>query len=162
MRGKAGLYYLGNFPDLGDQTAVEWDQAKQNFSVSQVMHLATTVSGTYYGAVESGAHAPFCGPWPPDRVLPIKHGSFNVRVENGHMRMNALYVDGETCTLPDVALLPYDKFANSDGYVTATFDEATAALCPAFTGGVNLRVNGQRLVARSLDHCVTAIAWAAK
>ena len=162
MTGKSGEYGLANFPEIGDMTWVQWDEAKQNFSVYLTARNTMSVSGTYYGALESGAHAPFCGPYPVIRQLPIKYGSFVVQVANERMSLAAQYVDGTTCTLPDVALAPYDRLIDRDGYVRAVFDQTAAAQCPEFPGGVSVRVNGQRLVAASGDNCVTAAVWGAR
>ena len=168
MTGKSGEYSLPNFPEIGDMTWVRWDEAKQNFSVYLTVRRpnesipGTNVSGTYYGALESGAHHPSCGPWPPDRKLPVKYGSFVVRVANGRMSLTAQYADDTTCALPDVALAPYDRLIDLNGYVRAVFDEAAAAQCPEFPGGVSVRVDGQRLAAESRDNCVTAAVWGAR
>jgi hypothetical protein len=162
LTGKAGQYGLANFPEIGDMTWVEWDEAKQNFSVYLTAPNQLSVSGTYYGALESGVHAPYCGPWPPDRKLPIKYGSFAVQVTSARMALTVEYVDGTTCNLPGVALEPYDRIIDRDGYVRAVFDQAAAAQCPEFPDGVSVQANGQRLVAHSRDNCVTAVVWGAK
>jgi hypothetical protein len=168
MTGKSGMYTLLNFPAIGDTTWVQWDEAKQNFSVyltelrPDASIPGTNVSGTYYGGLESGAHNPACGPWPSDRKLPVRYGSFLVQVANGHMSLAAQYVDGTTCALPDVALAPYDPTLDSNGYVRAVFDQAAAASCPEFPGGVSVRVDGLRLAADSLDNCITAAVRGAR
>ena len=134
MTGRPAVEYsLHNFPETGEVTVVQWDEAKQNFSVYLALRgNQLNLSGTYYGALESGAHAPYCGPWPPDRKLPVKHASFVVQVADGRMSLAAEYVDGTTCTLPNVALAPYDSFIDRDGYVRAVFDQAATARCPSF------------------------------
>jgi hypothetical protein len=162
MTGKSGEYSLPNFPEIGDMTWVHWDEAKQNFSVYLTARNTMSVSGTYYGALESGAHAPFCGPYPLNRKLPVKYGSFVIQVANGRMSLTAQYVDATTCTLPDVALAPYDRLIDIDGYVRAVFDEPAAPQCPEFPGGVSVQVNGQRLAASSRDNCVSAVVRGAR
>jgi hypothetical protein len=162
MTGKSGEYSLVNFPEIGDVTWVRWDEDRQNFSVYLTARSQMSVSGTYYGALESGAHAPYCGPYPPDRKLPVKHGSFVVQVANGRMSLTAQYVDGTTCVLPDASLAPYDRLIDGDGYVRAVFDQPAAPRCSEFPGGVSVRVNGLRLVASSRDDCVSSVAWGAR
>ena len=159
MTGKSGKYGLAHFPEMGDMTWVQWDEAKQNFSMYVIARNTMSVSGTYYGALESGAHAPLCGPYPVNRKLPVKYGSFVVQVANERMSLTAQYVDGTMCTLPDVALAPYDGLIDLDGYVRAVFDQTAAAQSPEFPRGVSVRVNGQRLAAASRDNCVTAPVW---
>ncbi|MFO1314818.1 MAG: hypothetical protein U1F58_04370 [Burkholderiales bacterium] len=162
LTGKTGRYGLANFPGIGAMTWVEWDETRQNFSVYFTASDQFSVSGTYYGALESGAHAPYCGPWPPDRKLPIRYGSFSVQVTGEHMALTIQYADGQTCSLPGVALEPHDGTLDIDGYVRAVFDRAAAAQCPEFPEGVSVQANGQRMVANSRDNCVTAAVWGAK
>lgn len=162
LTGKSGRYGLANFPGIGDMTWVEWDESRQNFSVYVAAPGQFSISGAYYGALESGAHAPYCGPWPPDRKLPIRYGAFVVEVAGERMALTIQYADGTTCSLPGVPLEPRDEAIDLDGYVRAVFDRAAAAPCPEFPEGVSVQANGQRLVARSRDNCVTAAVWAAK
>lgn len=155
MTGKSAEYGVANFPEIGHMTWLRWDEAKQNFSVYLTGANQLSASGTYYGALRSGAQNPACGPFPPNRVLPVKHGSFIVENSNGQLSLIAQYVDGTSCRLPGVALQPFDS-NNNDGNLTALFDQAATASCPEFPGGLVLHVNGQRLIADSMDPCRSA------
>ncbi|MDP1679309.1 MAG: hypothetical protein Q8L02_04190, partial [Candidatus Nitrotoga sp.] len=167
MTGKSAQYGITNFPEIGNMTWLRWDEAKQNFSVyltaAQVVDPSGTyypsqivsTSGTYYGALRSGAQNPVCGPFPMDRVLPVKHGSFIVEYANGQIALTAQYVDGTMCRLSGVPIQPFNS-NNDDGNLRALFDQAATASCPEFPGGLDLRVNGQRLIADSMDNCKSA------
>ena len=53
LTGKAGEYYLNNFPDYGKRTRVTWQQSKQNFVVTSTDTTVAPLDGTYYGGVVS-------------------------------------------------------------------------------------------------------------
>lgn len=163
ITGKSAQYGITNFPEIGHMTWLRWDEAKQNFSVyltaappanfpgAQIV----STSGTYYGALRSGKQNPICGPFPMDRVFPVKHGSFIVEHANGQIALTAQYVDGTMCRLSGVPIQPFSS-NNNDGNLRALFDQAATASCPEFPGGLDLRVNGQRLIADSMDNCKSA------
>lgn len=155
MTGKTAEYGLANFPEIGNMTWLRWDEARQNFSIYLTAAKQLSVAGTYYGALRSGAQNPACGPFPLNRVLPVKHGTFIVELANGQLALTAQYADGSMCRLPGAALQPFDG-NNNDGNLRALFDSAATAACPEFPGGLDLRVNGQRLIADSMDSCRTA------
>ena len=51
LSGKAGEYFLYNFPDYGTRTRVTWQQSKQNFVVTGSDTQVTPIEGTYFGAI---------------------------------------------------------------------------------------------------------------
>lgn len=51
LSGKAGDYYLVNFPDYGTRSRVTWQESKQNFVVTGSDKQVPPIDGTYYGAV---------------------------------------------------------------------------------------------------------------
>ena len=99
MTGKSAEYGITNFLEIGNMTWLRWDEAKQNFSVYLTAAQQVSSSGTYYGALRSGAQNPACGPFPMNRVLPVKPGSFIVENVNGQIALTAQYVDGTMCRL---------------------------------------------------------------
>jgi hypothetical protein len=153
LRGKSAQYELPNFPEAGSLTWLRWDEEKQNFSIYLTARDQIGLGGRYYGALESGARNPACGPFAPDRVLAVKHGTFSVGLEAGGVSFSAEYADGTACRLPAVAFEPAQANA-PDGSRRAVF--AAAAACPEFPGGLELRVNGRRLEADSRDGCMSA------
>jgi hypothetical protein len=161
LTGKAAQYALPNFPEIGSMTWVRWEEEKQNFSVYLTAKQQLSVTGKYYGALQSGAQNPICGPFPPTRVLPITYGNFTFTQTGGNASLKAEYVTGAVCQLPTVALQPYDR-DHDDGYLMAIFDASSTASCPEFPGGLTVRANGQRLIADSGDNCVTAHIVGAK
>jgi hypothetical protein len=152
LTGKVAQYNLLNFPEIGSITTMRWDEARQNFSVDLAAANQLSINGKYYGALESGAHNPACGPFPPGNVLPIKHGTFTVTVSGGALSLNAQYVDGSTCQMSGAPVSATSASAN-DGYLSATF--SAAAACPEYPGGLEVQVNGgacwrmQRITARA-------------
>lgn len=155
MTGKSAEYGVANFPEIGSMTWLRWDEAKQNFSVYLTATNQLSAAGTYYGALRSGAQNPACGPFPMNRVLPVKHGSFIVEIASGQLSLTAQYVDGTTCRLSGGTLQTFDR-NNNDGNLRAFFDQAATTSCPEFSGGLDLRVNGQSLIADSMDPCRSA------
>jgi hypothetical protein len=151
LTGKKAQYDLANFPEIGHVTTLRWDEEKQNFSVSFTARNQTSLSGKYFGALQIGKTSPACGPYPIDRVLPVKHGTFLLDVKENRLAMTASFVDGTTCRLESVPLLASPE--NLDGYVSALFDAAATASCPGLTGGLLVRTNGQRLTANTQDDC---------
>jgi len=161
MTGKTAQYDLLNFPDTGSITTLRWDEALQGFSVYLAATNQISVAGTYYGALQTGAQNPACGPFPPNREFAIKHGKFIAQVANGRLALSAQYVDGTSCQLPEVAIKAASA-SSDDGYAGAVFDAAATAACPEFPAGLDVRLNGRRLVADSLDNCRTGHVMAAK
>jgi len=53
LSGKAGEYFLYNFPDYGTRTRVTWQQSKQNFVVTGSDTQIAPIDGTYFGAITS-------------------------------------------------------------------------------------------------------------
>src|SRR5258706_1543254 len=53
LTGRAGEYYLNNFPDYGLRTRVTWQQSKQNFVASSVDTSVAPIDGTFYGGIVS-------------------------------------------------------------------------------------------------------------
>ena len=107
LTGKSASYALMNFPQLGHVTTVQWDESKQNFSISGSYANAANPSQTYWGAFRPGPHNPACTPdsfTSPISARAVKHGTFAVRVADGRMSMSASFVDGSSCQLPEVAL----------------------------------------------------------
>ena len=51
LSGKAGDYYLNNFPDYGTRSRVAWQESKQNFVVTGSDKQVAPIDGVYYGAV---------------------------------------------------------------------------------------------------------------
>ena len=159
LTGRTGHYELRNFPDPGLSTGIQWDQEKQNFALTTTPPALTPPSearagsGTYHGAMNRGVlllTPDFCrDPRAPDVVV---HGTFTVDTSNGMIGMLARFTDGSVCELPRVPRLPGTR---GDGFVSASYEGAAAALCPAFAGGVLLSVDGVRLKARSLERCST-------
>ena len=163
LTGKAAQYALPNFPEIGSTTWVRWEEEKQNFSVYLTAKQQVSVTGKYYGALQTGAQNPSCGPFsfPNARVFAITHGNFTFTQTGGSASLKAEYVTGAVCQLPTVALKPYDR-DHDDGYLTAVFDAASTASCPEFPGGLTVRANGQRLIADSGDNCQSAHLIGAK
>jgi hypothetical protein len=161
LTGKVAQYDLPNFPDLGSTTTLRWDESRQNFSVDLVAANQISLNGIYFGAIETGAHNPACGPFPPGNVLPTKLGGFTVTLAGGSLALLAQYADGSSCAMQGSAASSAGASADG-GYLNATFDAVATASCPEFPGGLDLRVNGQRLVATARDNCRSARVVAAK
>ena len=53
LTGKAGEYFLPNFPAYGTRTRVTWQQSKQNFVVTGSDTQVAPIDGTYFGAITS-------------------------------------------------------------------------------------------------------------
>ncbi len=53
LAGKAGEYYLPNFPAYGTRTRVTWQESKQNFVVTGSDTQVAPIDGTYFGAITS-------------------------------------------------------------------------------------------------------------
>jgi hypothetical protein len=53
LSGKAGEYFLYNFPDYGTRTRVTWQQSKQNFIITGSDTQIAPIDGTYFGAITS-------------------------------------------------------------------------------------------------------------
>jgi hypothetical protein len=51
LTGKAGEYWLVNFPDYGKRARVTWQQSKQNFVISSSDTQVAPVEGTYIGSI---------------------------------------------------------------------------------------------------------------
>jgi len=150
LTGKSARYLMPNFPEVGRDTILQWDEERQNFSIWFTQSNAMFFPKTYYGAVKAGATNPLCGPYAPARVL--KYGTFIVQMSADNMALSAEYSDGSRCSLPAGALLGPQQ---DDGFVRARFEASQTAACPEFPGGLELSVNGQRLQARTLDQCTT-------
>jgi hypothetical protein len=159
LTGKTGQYGLPNFPELGSVATLRWDESMQNFAIYVAAPNQFSNSGTYRGAVEIGAHNPACGPFPPNRVLPVRYATFDVAVANNALTLAVRYADGSACTL---APAPVGLSTPNDGYLRATYDATATAACTDFAGGLNVQFNGERLVATSRDNCVTGRAVGAK
>lgn len=162
LAGKNGQYDLNNFPEIGSISVLRWDEAKQNFALYLAeRNVFISIAGPYYGALRTGAQNPACGPFPPNRVITTKHGTFNVQLANNQFSLAIDYADGTTCRLPPVTVASLDA-GNQDGYVIANFDAAAAAACPEFPNGLTIRANGVRIVGDSKDSCLTAHVIGAK
>ena len=153
LTGKSARYLMPDFPEVGRDTILQWDEERQNFSIWFTLANAMFFPNTYYGAVKAGATNSLCGPYAPARVL--KYGTFIVQVFGDHMALSAEYSDGSRCSLPAGALLGLQQ---DDGFVRARFEASQTVTCPEFPGGLELSVNGRRLQARSLDQCTTGTA----
>ncbi len=169
LTGKSAQYDLLNFPEAGSVSVLRWDEAKQGFALWLAERnvclntpgstncgpgIFNEIGGAYFGALRTGAQNPACGPFPPNRVLGTKHGTFNVQYASGMLTLGIDYADGTTCRLPAVAVA--STTPGNDGYFTVNYSAAAAASCPEFPNGLNLSVNGQRLVGDSADNCRTA------
>jgi hypothetical protein len=159
LTGRTGLYDLRNFPEPGSIATLRWDESMQNFAVYLAASNQFTNAGTYHGMVEIGAHNPACGPFPPNRVLPIRYAAFDVALANDALTLAVRYADGSVCGL---APAPVAFGTPNDGYLRATYDAVATAACTDFAGGLDVRFNGERLVAASRDNCVTGRAVGAK
>lgn len=53
LSGKAGEYYLQNFPAFGTRTKVTWQESKQNFVITGSDTSQPPIGGTFYGGVTS-------------------------------------------------------------------------------------------------------------
>ena len=157
LTGKRAEYVLLNFPEIGTTTWVKWDESSQNFSIYLKAENHASVSRTYYGALITGPTNPSCGPFPIGRVLPTKYGAFRVESSNGELSLTAQFADGSSCQLPRIAIEPF-AMNNNDGFVRAVYDPAATAACPDLPHGLDVKANGQRLVAASLDGCRTSNA----
>jgi hypothetical protein len=51
LSGKAGEYFLYNFPDYGKRARVTWQQSKQNFVVTGSDTQVAPIDHTYFGAI---------------------------------------------------------------------------------------------------------------
>jgi hypothetical protein len=155
LTGKTGQYDLLNFPEVGRISTLRWDESKQGFSLWFAAPVTEVeIGGSYFGALRTGAQNPACGPFPPNRVIGTKHGTFSVQYANGTMTLGIDYADGTTCRLPAVAVA--STTPGNDGYITVNYIASAAASCPEFPNGLNVRVNGQRLVGDSADMCRSA------
>ena len=161
LTGKKAEYLLPNFPEIGSSTWIKWDENLQNFSIDLTAANQSSASGTYYGALITGPTNPACGPFPLGRVLPTKYGAFLVESSNGQLALTAQFADGSSCKLPKTAIEPFD-LNNIDGYVRAVYDQAATASCADLPNGLDVKVNGQRFVAFSLDTCRTENALGAR
>src|SRR5439155_18254275 len=142
-------------------TWLQWDETKQNFAIWLTARQQFEVFGTFYGALRTGAQNPACGPFPPNRVLPIKYGSFTVAQASGGVSLQIQYADGSTCQLAGISVETADS-RTGYGYVHAVFDSAATAACPEFPAGLDLHFNGERLYADARDLCSSAHVMAAK
>ncbi len=156
LTGKTAAYTVPNFPNLNGGTTLMWDEGKQSFTIFQVTTNTFSLEGTYYGALLTGPQNPGCGPVDPSRLV-ARLGTFATHYASGQMSFGATYSDGSICQMTSVPTEAFDT-NNTDGFVTATFQTA----CPEYPSGLRLRVNGQRLVADSLDQCTTAHVTAVK
>ena len=50
LTGKAGEYWLNNFPDYGRRSRVTWQQSTQNFTITATDTSVPPLEGTYYGS----------------------------------------------------------------------------------------------------------------
>jgi hypothetical protein len=165
MTGKSGTYRLANFPAINAETLVRWDEASQNFSIVYTNWneanrvVPDKLTGIYYGALFTVPGNNLCGPFSTVRVP--RFGSFDVRYKSGTLSLTASFIDGGMCELPAAAIeLPTG--VSDAGMIIATFDEASTAACPEFPGGLRLQVNGERLVAYAMDHCMSTSVVAGK
>ena len=162
LTGKNGQYNLYNFPEIGSDATVRWDESRQNFTLwLATRNIAISIGGPSYGALRTGAQNPACGPFPPNRVIGTKLGVFTVQLTNSQISLAIDYADGTTCRLPAVTVPSLDA-ENQNGYVIANFDATAAAACPEFPNGFTIRANGNRIVGDSKDFCVTAHVIGAK
>jgi hypothetical protein len=159
LGGKSGQYDLLNFPAPGAVATLRWDESMQNFAIYLASANQTSATGKYFGVVEIGAHNPACGPFPPNRVLPLRYAAFDVAVANDALTLAVRYADGSACTLAPV---PVGLSTPNDGYLRATYDATATAACTDFAGGLNVQFNSERLVATSRDNCVTGRGVGAK
>ena len=53
LSGKAGEYFLHNFPVYGTRTRVTWQESKQNFIITGSDTQVAPIDGTYFGAITS-------------------------------------------------------------------------------------------------------------
>ena len=51
LAGKAGEYWLNNFPEFGKRTRVTWQQSKQNFVITNTDTQVAPIDGTYIGSI---------------------------------------------------------------------------------------------------------------
>ena len=51
LLGRAGEYWVNNFPDFGTRTRLTWQQAKQNFAITGSDTNVQPIAGTFYGAM---------------------------------------------------------------------------------------------------------------
>lgn len=161
LTGKKATYTLSNFPTIGDETYVNWDESLQNFSIALTAPgSGAGASGIYYGALLTGPSNPNCyiGFQPPSVV---KHGTFVIDGSSGQMTLSAQFADGTSCSLPSTPLEPFEQ-NNLDGYISAVFDSPRTASCAALPSGLRVRANGKRFEGSSLDSCVTVRARGAQ
>lgn len=49
LTGKAGEYWLNNFPDYGTRSRITWQQSTQNFTITGTDSNVPAIPGVYYG-----------------------------------------------------------------------------------------------------------------
>ena len=164
MTGKSALYSLPNFPTVGNETVLRWDEDMQNFTVYIAGTFPNTVApdGNYFGALITGPNNPSCGPYNSTN-FPVRYGTFVIGNPSASpiagppraLSFTARYADGGTCQLGGASIEPFDT-QNRDGFLTATFSQAATAACPEYPGGLRITVDGRRFTGTSLDNCATA------
>lgn len=160
LTGKRAAVSVPNFPTFGAITHLKWDEAQQNFRINwyETSYAGSTVPRreTYDGALLTGSTAGACGPYPigTGPKLQKKYGSFIVDYANGQIALSARYADGGSCNLPPVPMLSADA-VYAQGFVGGDYNAAATAACPEFPAGLQLRVNGQTMLARTLDLCTS-------
>ena len=53
LTGRAGEYWLNNFPDYGKRSRVTWQQSKQNFTITAMDTAVPPIDGTFFGGILS-------------------------------------------------------------------------------------------------------------
>ncbi|MBK8742275.1 MAG: hypothetical protein IPM02_23505 [Betaproteobacteria bacterium] len=108
----------------------------------------------YYGALQTGAQN-------PARTFPPKPRTGDPHAQVRRERRQQPVVARGAVRRRRIVSLPAIAFEaptgpNSDGYLHARYDAAATAACAELPQGLDVRVNGRRLDAHSLDNCRTA------
>lgn len=146
-----GRVVMNNFPAIGETTVLQWEQEKQDFTIT-AKDTAAPISGTYYGA--EFVTKPCSG---PPALPPVRQARYDVVFANARLRLDSVLADGESCTLDAPASL------DDQGYVRTIVDETVQSSCSKYRGDFRLRVNGARLDGEGFDFiCNSSRALGAK
>jgi hypothetical protein len=145
LAGAAGRYALRNFPGIGTQSTLTWDESRQNFSLTgskqmgPAIYEGPRIAGRYYGA--TGGQYDHCD-LPSAPLTDPKYGRFDVSLQGNQIRVDFNFVDGTSCFLVGAATLNPDGFASVNQPAGSCAIDASAIL----------KVDGLRLRGQFGDH----------
>jgi hypothetical protein len=127
---ESGRRYLRNFPDMNQTVIVDWQENRQNFSITGrgngTASPVSPVAGTYYGAAGTQ-----CASDPQPTMQDERFARFDISVssDNQTMTMQVRYADSFVCSLSGAMT------AGNDGFFVVATPTSTCQL-----GTTNLRI----------------------